>query len=143
MTRRTQGTPTNPNTYAERLRWAMDRAGYGGVGGQTSLAKTVGVSSQSINQAVTGSAKSLSAQAHCRVCQLLQINPVWLADGVDQPDDTSAFGLEVTNTTAVPLTDEELRMLRQMRTLPAAMQSALRALVTTAAASLRPLAAVD
>jgi hypothetical protein len=142
MTPREPGVPTNPETYAERLRWAMDRGGYGGIGGQTALAKAIGVSSQSINQVVAGGAKSLSTMAHCRASQLLQVNPLWLADGAGVPEDVSAFGIEATSTRSVQVTEEEARMVNQLRGLPPALQASLRALVTTAAATLRPLESV-
>jgi hypothetical protein len=69
------------NTYGERLQSAMQEAGFGGPGGQTRLADEIGAKSQTINQALKGGSKELSATFHVRVCMRLGVRPLWLSEG--------------------------------------------------------------
>lgn len=69
------------NTYGERLQSAMQEAGFGGPGGQTKLANEIGARSQTINQAVNGGSKELSATFHVRACMRLGVRPLWLSEG--------------------------------------------------------------
>lgn len=69
------------NTYGERLESAMQEAGFGGTGGQTRLAKEIGARSQTINQALKGGSKELTATFHVRACLRLGIRPLWLSEG--------------------------------------------------------------
>lgn len=69
------------NTYGERLESAMQEAGFGGPGGQSQLAREIGARSQTINQAIKGGSKELSATFHVRACMRLGIRPLWLSEG--------------------------------------------------------------
>ena len=69
------------NTYGERLESAMQEAGFGGPGGQTRLAKEIGARSQTINQALKGGSKELSATFHVRAAMRLGVRPLWLSEG--------------------------------------------------------------
>ena len=69
------------NSYADRLASAMEEAGFGGQGGQSRLAEEVGAKSQTINQALGGGSKVLSAIFHCRVAHRLGVRAYWLSEG--------------------------------------------------------------
>jgi hypothetical protein len=71
----------NLDTYGGRLASAMHEGGFGGPGGQSQLAKEIGVRSQTINQALSGGSKELSATHHVRVCLRLGVRPLWLSEG--------------------------------------------------------------
>lgn len=68
-------------TYGQRLQSAMQEAGFGGTGGQTRLAEEIGARSQTINQAIKGGSKELSATFHVRACMRLGVRPLWLSEG--------------------------------------------------------------
>lgn len=59
----------------------MQEAGFGGPGGQTKLANEIGARSQTINQALKGGSKELTATFHVRACLRLGVRPLWLSEG--------------------------------------------------------------
>lgn len=69
------------NTYGERLESAMREAGFGGPGGQSRLAEQIGARSQTINQALKGGSKELSATFHVRAAIRLGVKALWLSEG--------------------------------------------------------------
>lgn len=146
------------NTYSDRLKSAMEEAGYGGPGGQTKLAKEIGARSQTINQAVSGGSKELSATFHVRACMRLGVLPLWLSEGkgrryelemvvVDEANRTyletnlvnpvahmvaeSSPQIDFTPTPRAQLSDTETRMVRLLREQPDDVVESLAALIDT------------
>lgn len=77
--------PDELETYGQRLASAMEEAGFPARGGQSKLAKSIGCTSQTVNQALKG--LTLGAIYHVRASIRLGIRPLWLAEGRGQRYD--------------------------------------------------------
>lgn len=144
------------NTYGERLQSAMQEAGFGGPGGQTKLANEIGARSQTINQALKGGSKELTATFHVRACLRLGIRPLWLSEGrgpryersgpvhgVIGGADASLFqetnvvqllppATGVVQDGVVPYGDEDQRLMNKLRRRSPAFQAAVAQLIDLA-----------
>lgn len=144
------------NTYGERLQSAMQEAGFGGPGGQTKLANEIGARSQTINQALKGGSKELTATFHVRACLRLGIRPLWLSEGrgpryessgpvhgVIGGADASLFhetnvvqllppATGVVQDGRAPYGDEDQRLMNKLRRRPPAFQAAIAQLIDLA-----------
>lgn len=129
------------STYADRLQSAMEEMGYTSSNrGQTRIAEAVRCKPQAINQVLRGSSKELSAGTHSRVCVVLGIEALWLADGVGpkyRPPDRPPQSLKedvITYATAeetleMGVTPKERSLLLKMRNLSKQVTDALAVIV--------------
>lgn len=83
--------------YGERLLQAMELANLRGPDARIRLANAIGISVQSVGQAINGQTKALSAENNARAARFLRVDSFWLATGEGDPrpralsDDAMAF----------------------------------------------------
>jgi transcriptional regulator with XRE-family HTH domain len=71
--------------YGERLAEAMELANLRGPDARTKLAKAVGITVQSVGQALSGATKALSAENSAKAARFLRVDHYWLATGEGEP----------------------------------------------------------
>ena len=92
-------------TFSERLIDAMDNGPHKISG--TALAKKCRVAQPSVSDWRSGKSKSMGAEALIEACDLLGVNPRWLATGKGPKRPAAANGNNTTEEPAAPFTVKE------------------------------------